>query len=58
MPEFPGGEMALGSFIGRTIKYPADAIKDSIQGKVFVTFVVKADGTVGDAKIARSPSFT
>ena len=53
MPEFPGGEMALRSFIGRTIKYPADAIKDSIQGKVFVTFVVKADGTVGDAKIAR-----
>ena len=45
--------MALRSFIGRTIKYPADAIKDSIQGKVFVTFVVKADGTVGDAKIAR-----
>jgi TonB family protein len=53
MPEFPGKELALREFIAKTIKYPADAMKDSIQGKVFVTFVVKADGTVGDAKIAR-----
>lgn len=53
MPEFPGGEDALRSFIGRTIKYPADAMKEGIQGKVFVTFVVKSDGTISDAKIAR-----
>ena len=53
MPEFPGGELALRDFIVHNCKYPAAALKDSIQGKVFVTFVVKADGTVGDAKIAR-----
>ena len=53
MPEFPGGELALKDFIVHNCKYPAAALKDSIQGKVFVTFVVKADGTVGDAKIAR-----
>lgn len=53
MPEFPGGELALRDFMMHAVKYPADAIKDSIQGKVFVTFVVKADGTVGDTKIAR-----
>ena len=53
MPEFPGGELALRDFIVHNCKYPADAMKDSIQGKVFVTFVVKQDGTVGDAKIAR-----
>ena len=53
MPEFPGKELALREFIAKTIKYPADAMKDSIQGKVFVTFVVKSDGSVGDAKIAR-----
>ncbi len=54
MPEFPGGEQALRELIAKTVKYPADAIKEGIQGKVFVTFVVKSDGTVGDAKIARS----
>jgi TonB family protein len=53
MPEFPGKELALREFIAKTIKYPADALKDSIQGRVFVTFVVKSDGSVGDAKIAR-----
>lgn len=53
MPEFPGKEIALRDFIAKTVKYPADAMKDSIQGRVFVTFVVKSDGTVGDAKIAR-----
>ena len=53
MPEFPGGEMALRSFISSTIKYPEDAIKEGILGKVYVTFTVKPDGTVGDAKIAR-----
>ncbi|MEI7830375.1 MAG: TonB family protein [Prolixibacteraceae bacterium] len=53
MPEFPGGELALRDFIVSTVKYPAEAAKQNIQGKVFVTFVVKADGTVGDAKIAR-----
>ncbi len=53
MPEFPGGEMALRDFVVSTVKYPADAVKENIQGKVFVTFVVKSDGTVGNAKIVR-----
>ncbi len=53
MPEFPGGEMALRKFISETVKYPAEAKDKGIQGKVFVTFTVKSDGTVGDAKIAR-----
>jgi len=53
MPEYPGGELALREFIAKTVKYPADAMKDSIQGKVFVTFVVKSDGSIGGAKIAR-----
>jgi TonB family protein len=54
MPQFPGNEMALRKFISENIKYPAEAKDKGIQGKVFVTFTVKSDGTVGDAKIARS----
>jgi len=53
MPEFPGKELALREFIAKTVKYPADALKDSIQGKVYVTFVVKSDGSIGDSKVAR-----
>lgn len=53
MPEFPGGEMALRQHIAGAVKYPDDAQKNGIQGKVYVTFVVSKDGTVADAKIAR-----
>lgn len=53
MPEFPGGEDALRSFITRSIDYPVIAQENGIQGKVYVTFVVSADGSVKNAKIAR-----
>ena len=53
MPEFPGGEPALRQFMATAVKYPDDAVKKGIQGKVYVTFVVSKDGTVADAKIAR-----
>ncbi len=53
MPEFPGGEDALRTFIGKAIVYPKGALEKGIQGKVFVTFVVNKDGSVSKAKIAR-----
>lgn len=53
MPEFPGGEMALRTYIAGAIKYPVIAQEKGIQGKVYVTFVVSKDGSVADAKIAR-----
>ncbi len=53
MPEFPGGELALRKFIAQSVKYPAEAQKAGIQGKVFVTFVVNSNGLVEGAKIAR-----
>ncbi len=53
MPEFPGGEMALRTFIANAIKYPVIAQENGIQGKVYVTFVVSKDGTVTNATIAR-----
>lgn len=53
MPEFPGGEAALRSFIASSIKYPVIAQENGIQGKVYVTFVVDADGSISDARIAR-----
>ena len=40
-PEFPGGESALRAFIKNNMVYPVEAKKDSLQGKVYVTFVVK-----------------
>ncbi len=53
MPEFPGGEVALRTFIANNIEYPAIAQENGIQGRVYVTFVVTKDGSVANAKIAR-----
>lgn len=53
MPEFPGGEMALRTFIANNIEYPAIAQENGIQGRVYVTFVVTKDGSVANASIAR-----
>ncbi len=53
MPEFPGGEMALRTYIANAIKYPVIAQENGIQGKVYVTFVVGKDGKVSNASIAR-----
>jgi len=54
MPEFPGGTDALKTFISQNVKYPSEAVRDSITGKVFVSFVVDSMGKVTDTKIERS----
>jgi protein TonB len=54
MPEFPGGESALLTYIGRNTVYPVEAIENNIEGRVFLKFVVKPDGTVGNIEILRS----
>lgn len=53
MPEFPGGSLELRKFITSNVKYPVEAQKNKVQGRVFVSFVVGKDGTVRNAKIAR-----
>jgi periplasmic protein TonB len=53
MPEFPGGETALRSFINKNVNYPVIAAENGIQGKVYVRFVVDKDGSVTNAEIAR-----
>ncbi len=45
-PEFPGGMPAFYKFVGDNMKYPAQARRMGIEGRVFVQFVVDKDGTV------------
>ena len=54
MPEFPGGELALRKYIANAIKYPVIAQENGIEGKVYVNFVVNADGLVSNARVIRS----
>jgi len=45
-----GGYPAFYKFVGEKIKYPAQARRMGIEGKVFVEFVVNRDGTIVDVK--------
>ena len=51
--EYPGGYGALMKFLSENIKYPQLAKEGGITGKVFITFVVEKDGSIGHVKVAR-----
>ena len=50
-PSYPGGEYARMKFLQHNIKYPADAISKTIEGKVIINFIVEKDGTVSNVKV-------
>ncbi|MDD2552698.1 MAG: TonB family protein, partial [Dysgonamonadaceae bacterium] len=52
-PQFPGGTQAMMKYLGDNIKYPVEAQKNKIQGRVIVNFVVNKDGSLSDMKVVR-----
>lgn len=52
--EYTGGMSALLKFISSTIVYPEYAKENEIQGKVYLQFVVRTDGSLSDIQVARS----
>lgn len=50
MPQFPGGQIAMLKYIMENIKYPEQAMKEGIQGRVAVRFIVEKDGSISDVK--------
>jgi len=53
-PEFKGGMEGLMKYMGAHVKYPEEAKKNKIEGKVFVAFLVDKDGNVKDATVVKS----
>ena len=53
-PEFPGGMKEMMKYIQSNLKYPEAAKAAGAEGKAFVQFVVKADGSISDVQIMRS----
>jgi protein TonB len=49
MPQMEGGMQSLYG----EIKYPREAAKNGIEGRVFIQFVVDKDGNVRDEKVLR-----
>lgn len=54
MPQFPGGEKALFSFLKKNLKYPRLALDNQITGTVVIQFVVSATGKISKAQIVKS----
>ena len=45
-----GGMQAFYKYVGEKIKYPAQARRMGIEGRVFVEFVINKDGSLSDVK--------
>jgi protein TonB len=56
MPEFEGGQQALMSFISKNMVYPSVSKENEIQGTVFLSYIVRANGNLSDIKVLRSVS--
>lgn len=54
LPEFPGGIVAFMKWLTQNLNYPTPAQRQHIEGKVVVSFIINRDGTIVDAKIAKS----
>ena len=54
MPEFPGGQATLFTFLSNNIKYPVLAEEAGVQGRVILTFVVDVDGSITEIKVRKS----
>ena len=53
MPEYPGGEEALMQYLADNIKYPEQAVKEGIEGQVFVGFIIQPTGNVDHIKVLK-----
>lgn len=52
MPQYKGGDVS--AFIAANVKYPKEAFRQGIQGRVVIQFAVDTDGTIVDYEIKKS----
>lgn len=50
---FPGGLAAWGKYLNKEMKYPRQAQRMGIEGRVFVQFVVERDGSLTDIQVVK-----
>lgn len=53
MPEFAGGVAALTKYLQRQLHYPPQALKAGVEGKVYISFTVNADGSITDVDVLK-----
>ncbi len=53
VPEFPGGAAAMYRFLNNNIVFPAEAMRNDWSDRVYVEFVIEADGNIGSAQVVK-----
>jgi protein TonB len=51
MPEYKGGTNEMVNFIGKNLKYPEQAVKANVIGKVIVKIIIEKDGSVNSVSL-------
>ncbi|RZK22052.1 MAG: energy transducer TonB [Hymenobacter sp.] len=55
-PQFTGGDAAFQAYLQKNLRYPAEALRQHVTGKVLVSFVLSATGLVTYATVLRGPT--
>ena len=55
-PEFPGGNKALFEFLGKHTRYPSSAVSNGIEGTVYMSFVIDANGQISNIEVQKGLS--
>ncbi len=56
--EFPGGYKVLQEWIKNNLQYPKECAAQGIEGRAFVRFVVKKDGSIDNVELLKSSGDT
>ena len=57
LPAFPGGQDSCNKFIKDNLQYPINAKQNSIQGTVYVGFIVETDSSLTDIEVKRGVGY-
>lgn len=54
-PQFAGGDKAFMAYLSKYIHYPQQALQRHVSGRVYVNFILSAQGKVQDAHVISGP---
>jgi TonB family protein len=55
-PQYNGGVEKFYKFLEKNVKYPREAFKNRISGKVLLSFIVEKDGSIADILVVKTVS--
>ena len=55
LPQFPGGDVALMTYLSQNLRYPDAMLKEKKSGRVMAYFVVSKKGKISDVSIKKTP---